>query len=220
MQAPAIWRSLDPSLKWVAAAARSLPWDSSRGHDAWGIDNNVDRLASATPASTRSGSIQPGKRGCSKETRVRARLSRIGSISSRASIHRTRTRSGRNDPEMLRIAKPGGYVVLFAPDYRAPFEAHYEIPWPPFFSRELCKSWLDGFDRPYGGLDHVLLHDGDADLGYFEPLNCQIVNAYNDRKIEPQAMRNFDCSTLKATFDTARKFRTRSRLDRTARELS
>ena len=62
-------------------------------------------------------------------------------------------------------------------------------------------------DRPYGGLDQFFYTTVTQIVSYFEPLNCQIVNAYNDRKIEPQVMRNFDCSTLKATFDTARKFR-------------
>ena len=42
---------------------------------------------------------------------------------------------------------------MFAPDYRFPFEAHYQIPWIPFLQKERAKYWLDGFNLPYGGLD-------------------------------------------------------------------
>ncbi len=60
---------------------------------------------------------------------------------------------------------------------------------------------------PYGGLEEFYYTTVMQIVSYFEPLNCLIVNAYNDRKIEPQVMRHFDCSTKQATFECARKFR-------------
>jgi SAM-dependent methyltransferase len=179
-----------------------------QGHDAWGIDNDVDRLAIGyarigafgldpawnsrlVPGDATATGFEPG---------------RFDLVLGHQFIEHVPDPAGTIS-ELLRVTKPGGYLVLFAPDYRAPFEAHYEIPWPPFLSKDLCKSWLDGFGRPYGGLEMFYYTTVMQIVSYFEPLNCRIVNAYNDRKIEPQVMRNFDCSTKQATFECARKFR-------------
>ncbi|HUN28797.1 MAG TPA: class I SAM-dependent methyltransferase [Alphaproteobacteria bacterium] len=180
-----------------------------QGHDAWGVDNDVDRLAIgysridtfAMDPAWKSRLIQGDASATDFEP------DRFDLVLGHQFIEHVPDPAG-TIAELLRITKPGGYVVLFAPDYRAPFEAHYEIPWAPFLPRELCKAWLDGFDRPYGGLDMFYYTTASQILGIFEPLNCRIVTAYNDRKIEPQVMRHFDCSTLQATFETARKFRT------------
>ena len=178
-----------------------------RGHDAWGIDNNVDRLAVGSARIDAFGLDSAWKKRMLQGDASASPFEpdRFDIVVGHQFIEHVPDPAGTIS-EMLRVAKPGGYVVLFAPDYRAPFEAHYEIPWPPFLSRERCKSWLDGFGRPYGGLDEFFYTTVAQLIGIFEPLNCRIVTAYNDRKIEPQVMRNFDCSTLQATFETARKY--------------
>ncbi len=109
--------------------------------------------------------------------------------------------------ELLRVTKPGGYVVLFAPDYRAPFEAHYEIPWPPFLSRELCKVWLDAFERPYGGLDGFFYTTAPQIVAIVLSMNCRLVNAYVDRPLEERVRRHFDCASESATRETAKRMR-------------
>jgi len=179
-----------------------------QGHDAWGIENDADRLAIGNAR------IETfGLDGAWKERLVSGDASatpfepdRFDLVLGHQFIEHVSDPAGTIS-ELLRITKPGGFLVLFAPDYRAPFEAHYEIPWPPFLQRELCKSWLDGFNRPYGGLDMFYYTTVNQILGIFEPLNCRVVTAYNDRKIEAQVMRHFDCSTPQATFECARKFR-------------
>ena len=179
-----------------------------QGHDAWGIENDADRLAIGNAR------IETfGLDGAWKERLVSGDASatpfepdRFDLVLGHQFIEHVSDPAGTIS-ELLRITKPGGFLVLFAPDYRAPFEAHYEIPWPPFLQRELCKSWLDGFNRPYGGLDMFYYTTVVQVVGILQPLNCRIITAYNDRKIEDQVMRHFDCSTQRATFECARKFR-------------
>ena len=109
--------------------------------------------------------------------------------------------------EMLRVAKPGGFVVLYAPDYRAPFEAHYEIPWPPFAARWMLECWLDAFGRPYGGLDHIFPVTLLQLAGVFQALNCDLVRASNDFEIEAHVGRHFTMNGEDAIRATAQQMR-------------
>lgn len=179
-----------------------------RGHDAWGIDSDPDRLAIGYERITTFGWNDQWKSQLVKGDAAATHFDpdRFDLVLGHQFIEHVPDPAGMIS-EMLRVTKRGGFVVLFAPDYRAPFEAHYEIPWPPFLSRELCKSWLDGFERPYGGLDDFYYTTIGQIASIFEPLNCRVVTAYNDRKLEAQVMRHFDCSTRQATFECARKFR-------------
>jgi ubiquinone/menaquinone biosynthesis C-methylase UbiE len=179
------------------------------GHDAWGLDNDDERLELGRERIDAL-SLDPGwkqrlLKGDASDTRIDP--NRFDLVIGHQFIEHV-PNPASTIFELLRVTKPGGYVVLFAPDYRAPFEAHYEIPWPPFLPRELCKVWLDGFGRPHGGLDDFYYVTVEQLVGIVLPLNCRIVNAYNDRKVEPQVMRHFDCSTPQTTFETAKKFRT------------
>jgi SAM-dependent methyltransferase len=54
--------------------------------------------------------------------------------------------------EMYRVLAPGGILYLDCPEYRAPNEPHYCIPWIPFSNFELSSAWLEGFNRPLEGL--------------------------------------------------------------------
>lgn len=179
-----------------------------RGHDSWGVDNDEDRLAIGACRIDTFGMDPAWKERLvhGDATATRFEPERFDLVLGHQFIEHVPDPGGTIS-ELLRVTKRGGFVVLFAPDYRAPFEAHYEIPWPPFLSRDRAKAWLDGFDRPYGGLDMFFYTTIPQIAAIFEPLACRIVNAYNDRRIEPQVMRHFDCSTLAATFETARKMR-------------
>ncbi len=205
---PGYWSTPRSTLEVGCGSGSFVTAALKRGQDAWGIDNDVDRLA--------VGAARIGSFGLDPSWNARLlhgdasatgfEPDRFDVVVGHQFIEHVPDPAGTIS-EMLRVTKRGGFVVLFAPDYRAPFEAHYEIPWPPFLSRELCKSWLDGFNRPYGGLEQFFYTTVAQVLGILEPLNCRIVTAYNDRQIEPQVMRHFDCSTPQATFECARKFR-------------
>lgn len=178
------------------------------GHDAWGIENDADRLAIGNARIDAFGLDRAWKERlvAGDATATGFEPERFDAVLGHQFIEHVPDPAGTIS-ELLRVTKRGGYLVLFAPDYRAPFEAHYEIPWPPFLQRELCKVWLDGFGLPHGGVDDFFYVTLQQLVGICEPLNCRIVNAYNDRKIEAQVMRHFDCSTPQGTFETAKKFR-------------
>lgn len=178
------------------------------GHDAWGIDNDVPRLEIGK-ARMRAFGLDPSSADrlvFGDATATEFPPNSFDLVLGHQFIEHVPDPAGTIS-EMLRITKPGGFIVLYAPDYRAPFEAHYEIPWPPFLPRYMCKTWLDGFGKPYGTLDTFYYVSVPQILAIMEPLNCRVITAYTDRQIEPNAMRHFDCSTLQATFETARRFR-------------
>ena len=207
-RSPGIWSTPRSILEMGCGSGSFVTGALKKGHDACGIDNDVDRLAVGYARIDAFGLDPSWKQrllhGDASATTFEP--DRFDFVIGHQFIEHVPDPAGTIS-EMLRITKRGGLVVLFAPDYRAPFEAHYEIPWPPFLSKELCKSWLDGFNRPYGGLDGFYYTSLTQIMGILEPMDCQVVTAYNDRKIEPQVRREFDCSTPQATFETARKFR-------------
>jgi SAM-dependent methyltransferase len=178
------------------------------GHDAWGIENDTDRIAIGHARIDMFG-MDPSWRErlvFGDATATPFEPGRFDMVLGHQFIEHVPDPAGTIS-ELLRITKSGGFIVLYAPDYRAPFEAHYEIPFPPFISRERAKAWLDGFGRPHGGLDYFFYATAPQIVGIFEPLDCRVVRAYNDRQIESQVMRHFDVSTTAATFACAKKFR-------------
>ena len=208
IKVPGFW-STPRSILEMGCGAGYLTLNAMRGgHDAWGIDSDPDRLAIGYERITTFGWNPEWNSHLVQGDAMATHFDpdRFDLVIGHQFIEHVPDPAGTIS-EMMRVTKRGGYVVLFAPDYRAPFEAHYEIPWPPFLARDLCKSWLDGFERPYGGIDNFYYTSLSQVVGIFEPMNCRIVNAYNDRRIEPQVMRHFDCSTAQATLETARKFR-------------
>jgi len=78
--------------------------------------------------------------------------------------------------EFFRILKPGGILRLDLPDYRAPYEHHYRIPWIPFLHHSLAEAWLDGFDRPYGGLDLFHYTSLPQILGFLQSFPFQLLS--------------------------------------------
>jgi len=54
--------------------------------------------------------------------------------------------------EAVRVTKRGGWLVFRAPDYRMSFEPHYRIPWPQFAPEHIAERWLMAMGRPPGGL--------------------------------------------------------------------
>jgi SAM-dependent methyltransferase len=202
------WSSPRSTLEVGCGSAYFVTGALSRGHDAWGVDTDDGRLELGRlridtfgwPATWKDRLV------LGDATATGFEPGRFDLVLGHQFIEHVPDPAGTVS-ELLRITKPGGYVVLYAPDYRAPFEAHYEIPWPPFLSRDRAKVWLDGFERPHGGLDLFYYTTAPQVLSLFEPLNCRVVNAHIDRQVETQVMRHFDCSTLAATLECAKNVR-------------
>lgn len=85
--------------------------------------------------------------------------------------------------ECIRVLKRGGTFAFWAPDYRAPYEAHYELPWPPFAPRYIAEEWVRALGRPIGGIGsffNITLYQVFAE---FEALGCEMLMAKIDRPI-------------------------------------
>jgi ubiquinone/menaquinone biosynthesis C-methylase UbiE len=57
--------------------------------------------------------------------------------------------------EMIRVTRPGGGLHIMCPDYRSTYEAHYLLPWLPFFPRKLAMLYLRLMNRPIAGLSTI-----------------------------------------------------------------
>jgi 2-polyprenyl-3-methyl-5-hydroxy-6-metoxy-1,4-benzoquinol methylase len=55
--------------------------------------------------------------------------------------------------EMVRVLRPGGAVLLYAPNAWALYENHYKIFWPPRCPRPLARLYLRLRRRPTGFVD-------------------------------------------------------------------
>lgn len=174
-----------------------------RGHDAWGIDNDPVRLDVAFARIDEYGLPADWKTRMplGDATNTPFPPDSFDVVLGHQFIEHVPDPAGAIS-EMLRVVKPGGFVVLYAPDYRAPFEAHYEIPWPPFAARWMLECWLEAFERPYGGLNSIFPVTLLQLAGIFQSLNCDLVCARNDFEIEPHIGRHFvmnDKGTIRAT---------------------
>jgi len=65
--------------------------------------------------------------------------------------------------EMVRVACPGGSIMLYAPNAWALYENHYKIFWPPRCPRPLARLYLRMRGRPTGFVDT---------LNYLSPRRC------------------------------------------------
>jgi SAM-dependent methyltransferase len=205
---PAFWSTTRSTLEVGCGSGYFVTGGLALGHDAWGLDNDDGRLELGRLRIDTFGwpAVWKDRLVLGDATATGFEPGRFDLVLGHQFIEHVPDPAGTIS-ELLRVTKHGGYVVLYAPDYRAPFEAHYEIPWPPFISRDRAKAWLDGFERPHGGLDLFYYTTAPHIASIFEPLDCRIVQAYNDRRIEQQAMRHFDCSTSAATLACAKKIR-------------
>lgn len=57
--------------------------------------------------------------------------------------------------EMVRVLRPGGAVLLYAPNAWALYENHYKIFWPPRCPRPLARLYLRLRGRPTGFVDSL-----------------------------------------------------------------
>ena len=109
--------------------------------------------------------------------------------------------------ELVRVTKPGGHIVLWAPDYRGPYEAHYMLPWPIFPTRPMAECWAESFERPFKGLSSFNYVTLPQLIAIAQVLGCDVLRAWNDRAIDPNAHAYFATSSLQALRDTAQRMK-------------
>lgn len=179
-----------------------------RGHDAHGIDNDPRRLAVAHAKLETYGLPETWRDrmvlGDAMQTPFESE--RFDVVLGHQFIEHVPDPAGIIS-ELLRVTKRGGFIALYAPDYRAPYEAHYEIPWPPFAARWMLEEWLDAFERPHGGLDSIFPITLFQLVGIFQALPCDFVAASNDFPLEERIAAHFDLSSREAVRATALRMR-------------
>jgi len=57
--------------------------------------------------------------------------------------------------EMLRVLKPGGFLVIVCPNYASFWEPHYSLPWLPFFSKRMARLYVRLLGRRAGFIDEL-----------------------------------------------------------------
>ncbi|KKR11062.1 MAG: hypothetical protein A3D24_01895 [Candidatus Blackburnbacteria bacterium RIFCSPHIGHO2_02_FULL_39_13] len=57
--------------------------------------------------------------------------------------------------EMLRVLKPGGFLVIVCPSYSSFWEPHYSLPWSPFFPKKIAKLYVRLLGRKTELIDEI-----------------------------------------------------------------
>ena len=146
-----------------------------RGHDAIGIDVDYERL--------RMAELKVDALGLPESWRGRARLGdgqaldfpsdSFDLVTSWAVIEHIPDLESALF-EAVRVTRPGGWLVMTAPDYRGGFEAHYEMPWPPMAPRRVCEAWVMAMGRPPGGLGTFFPITYPRVAAILESLGCEL----------------------------------------------
>lgn len=178
-----------------------------QGHDVWGIDNDPDRIAIAH-AKIRAYGLPP-------EWSERAAIGDAGALTFASNsfdavvgwqvIEHLPDLPG-SLYEAVRVTKPGGVLLFWAPDYRGPFEAHYEIPWPPFCSLELAHKWTRAMGKPTGGIGSFFGITLPHVAALLEGLGCAVISGGYGPPFDPSVLRWFDLRDDTALERTAQRF--------------
>ncbi len=181
-----------------------------RGHDAIGIDVDYERL--------RMAELKVDALGLPESWRGRARLGDGQSLDFPSDSFDLVTSWAviEHIPDLesalfeaVRVTRPGGYLVMTAPDYRGGFEAHYEMPWPPMAPRAVCERWVMAMDRPPGGLGTFFPITYPRVAAILETLGCEIEAAELTLPLDPEATRRYldvrDNATLERSVETIKQ---------------
>jgi SAM-dependent methyltransferase len=180
----------------------------ARGHDAYGVDLDRDRLAVAHAKIPVFGfDSQWAERVMYCDASATSFESKFFDLVVGHQFIEHVSEVPATLTELLRVTRPGGFVVLYAPDYRAPFEAHYEMPWPLFPTRSMEQRWVEAFDRPVVALGTFNYVTAPQVANVLAVIGGDIVAATIDRPIDANAIAMFDMSSESALFESAKKVR-------------
>jgi len=77
--------------------------------------------------------------------------------------------------EMVRVARPGGVIVIRAQDARTSWEGHCNIPWVPYLSGRLTRVWIEEFGKSPSMYEGVYDITQPQAISILESLGCRIV---------------------------------------------
>jgi SAM-dependent methyltransferase len=178
-----------------------------QGHDVWGIDNDPDRIAIAQ--------AKIDAYGLPVHWKERAAIGDAGALTfandSFDAVLGWQVVEHLPDLtgslyEAVRVTKRGGVLLFWASDYRGPFEAHYEIPWPPFCSDRLARRWLAAMGKPEGGIGSFFGITLQGVLATLEGLGCSVISGGYGPAFDPGLLRWFDLRDDAALERTAARF--------------
>jgi ubiquinone/menaquinone biosynthesis C-methylase UbiE len=192
-------RYFDTPRKMLELGCGSAPFVYSalaRGHDAYGIDNDPEKIQLAHEKIAAYG-LDPAWRDralLGDATQLAFESGTFDVVLGWQVVEHIPNLSAALF-EALRVLKPGGLVFFWAPDYRAPYEAHYEMPWPPFAPRYVETEWVLAMDRPVGGIGTFFNVTVPQIVGILEGLGARVFFANIDRPIDVALSRLIDVST-------------------------
>lgn len=176
-----------------------------KGHDVYGIDTDADRLAIASAKIDTYGlPTEWHNYICSGDAMRLAYESRTFDIVFGWQVLEHIPDVTAALFEICRVLKPGGFAFFWSPDYRAPFEAHYDMPWPVFASPEIARDWVMAMERPIGGLGSFFPISLPQIHTVLQTLGCRIISASIDRALDVSAAARIDVSTPSALKASAR----------------
>jgi SAM-dependent methyltransferase len=168
----------------------------ARAHDAYGIDNDRNRLAVASekieayglPPEWKERTLYGDATGLSFESNSFDVVLGWQVIEHVPNLQATLF-------EAVRVTKPGGLLFFWAPDYRAPYEAHYAMPYPPFASPHIARAWVTAMERPIEGLNTFVGITLPQVHAILDALGCRVFAAGIDRPIDNGASKQIDVSS-------------------------
>ncbi len=160
----------------VGCGPGTLVWRAlQRGHDAYGVDLNGEKIALAQQWSTALGHPE-----CWRE---RVRIADAGDLPFPdcafdlvTSYHVLEHVADLPSVlyEAVRVTKRGGWLELRAPDYRMSYDTHYCMPWPRFMPRAQAEAWCRAMGRPADGIGTFFYVTGPQVVALLTALGCRV----------------------------------------------
>ncbi|MEE4243164.1 MAG: class I SAM-dependent methyltransferase [Desulfopila sp.] len=107
--------------------------------------------------------------------------------------------------ELVRVTRKGGVIAIRAQDARNGWEGHCKIPWVPFLSRNLARTWIEAFGKSPHLREGVYDITQPQVISILEQLHCTVVI-----QAEPPAdliENHWALSTEQEVRETARQIR-------------
>jgi SAM-dependent methyltransferase len=93
--------------------------------------------------------------------------------------------------EAVRVTKRGGWLALRAPDYRMSYDTHYCMPWPRFMPAAQSKRWAEAMGRPASGVGSFYYVTAPEVLSIVRAMGCRVqtcvLREHRDGAIHPHS---------------------------------